>query len=143
MEDTLMSDHRIAVMKTSLKTSETKRTLEKDSFAALDFRHKNTDWNAIHEATMNADWFNIFKNKTSDDIYNILHVKLLEICTQYTPVRRRCTKNSIPRDRRILMRKRTKINKIMAKTINTYEIGRLKDKIKDIEVKLAQSLQEN
>ena len=85
IEDTLMSDHIITVIKTSLKTtSETKQTLEKDSFASLDFRHKNTDWNAIHEATMNADWFNIFQNKTSDNIYNILHVKMLEIYAHNT-----------------------------------------------------------
>ena len=140
VEDTVMSDHRVAIIRTSLEaTSETRKTWEKDSLASLDFRHKNTDWNAIREATMKTDWPNIFINKTSDDKYNAFYNKMLDICKQYTPVRRQYTKGNIPRDRRILMRKRTNIRKAMAKTINMVKIEEMKGKLHDIEIKLAQS----
>lgn len=140
IEDTVMSDHRLVIMDTTFDTTKERvRLLEPDSFASLNFRHKNTDWNAINEDISNINWTDLLENKSSEDIYELILTKLLDISKTHTPTRQNFATRDIPRDRKILMRKRTRLKKTKILETNQYRIERIQNQIREIDNNLSLS----
>lgn len=139
IEDTVLSDHRLIIVETSwCDLQVTDNSPKPQSLAALNFFHKRIDWDVINNKISSIDWKSELENKSSNEMVKSILSKLLNICTSSIPVKskRRC--RTIPRDRRILMKKRTRWIKQM--TSNTRRNQQtMRNKLITIENKLTES----
>ena len=75
-----------------------------------------------------------------EDLYERILKETLRVAVRYVPQKRRQeNKGKIPRDRKVLMRKRTKINKRIESSVNEHNIRVMKLKIENIEARLIES----
>ena len=93
-----------------------------------------------------TDWELLMKDCDPEAQYDILMTICLEISEKYVPLRRPSKKipsyiGNIPRDRKILMRKRTKLRKKLRNIINTEIRTQTENKIISIEEKLKRSVE--
>ena len=107
----------------------------------FNFFDENIDWDEINMILSDHDWVMEFKDlKPSQQLERFLHV-CQEICETCVPKKK--TKpfrsNVASRERKILMRKRTKLQKQLRKTKNKSKTRRLSDALIDIEIKLQES----
>ena len=112
VEDLAMSDHRLIVVKADLglvRNSQVDRVRIRDALGARNFMSDKTDWTQIKLELRSINWSELTTGKTPDDIYEVIYGILVEISAKYVPERRSVRRKEIPRDRRILMRKRRKI----------------------------------
>ena len=92
---------------------------EQSTFDKRNLRSKQTNWDAINTEIGSHNWDNLFDNLSVTEML----AKLIEVCenatTNHCPPRsRRKRKDPIPRQRRVLMRKRTKLRKALNKNID-------------------------
>lgn len=117
IEDTPMSDHRLLLMDTTLETLPVPHTTRQDkgntSFSSLNFFSKDIDWQTVKNKLTEINWLRLFSEQTVDQMLSTITSNLQKICTDHIPKRKCPRAKSIPRDRKILMRKRTKLNKRM------------------------------
>ncbi|XP_076047312.1 uncharacterized protein LOC143028835 [Oratosquilla oratoria] len=113
-------------------------TRKLESFAALNFFHSKVDWNAVNKEIANINWNSELENKLIKMMVEYILTKLQDICTTLIPQNIKRRQKTIPRDRRILMKKRTRLVKQL-KTNTRNNHRSLKNKIKTIENKLAES----
>ena len=125
------------------KSSETR--VPNNNFEHFNYHNESVDWNAVNEKLNLVDWTSEFKGIDPEAQLE----KLMKICYElsdiHVPKRKPFVQSKtkrIPRQRRILMRKRRKIKKIFTKTKNTYQIKKLKEKLVNIEVLLQRSYKE-
>ncbi|XP_076039464.1 uncharacterized protein LOC143024537 [Oratosquilla oratoria] len=139
IEDTILSDHKLVIVETMLGDIGTGNNIRKlESFAALNFFHSKVDWNAVNKEIANINWNSELENKSINMMVEYILTKLQDICTALIPQKIKRRQKTIPRDRRILMKKRTRlVKKLKTKTRNNHRS--LKNKIKTIENKLAES----
>ena len=140
-EDTILSDHRLVIIETTLHTNsgEPDYIKQTNSHSKLNFFHEKTDWVAINDELHIIQWKTEMENMNSEQVFKLIHSRLLDICQRHTPKRnqRRKQHSNIPRDRKILMRKRTKLVKRMS--TNTTANNELRQNIEDMEKQLAES----
>ena len=84
----------------------------------LKFFDKLVNWHAINQALADINWdLELLNNSVAENdkihdtflsysIYDKIHYILEQICVEYFPKGHRKKRNQIPRDRRILMKKR-------------------------------------
>ncbi|KAK3895489.1 hypothetical protein Pcinc_000831 [Petrolisthes cinctipes] len=124
-EQTLMSDHKVLVVNTTLRMAENPIHRDNEntptkSFKQLNFSHEEINWSCINEQVNNIKWEEKIRNLDPDQMYTQILTTLLNICDTHIPKRvYRKRRTKIPRDRKILMRKRTKLSKKLAKELNT------------------------
>ena len=137
-EDTKITDHRLMVIDTTLRSHRHPQEYPRNSqdFQSLNFFHDSIDWNIITNEISSIDWQQDLSNKTTSEMYEYFTSKLLIICTSHIPKKRQPKTYTIPRERKILMRKRIKLNKRLLGNGNTNTI---KQKLEQIERELAQS----
>ncbi len=113
VEDTEISDHRLVVLETTLRVgrSAKKPATSVDNYRSLNFFHDGIDWEKINREIRNTDWHKEMEGKTSNDMYQLFNTRILNICLANIPKKKQPKRYSIPRDRRILIRKRTKMNR--------------------------------
>ena len=135
--DTSISDHRLVLVRTCIRGCEAEdaRCLPRRGFAALNFNHSSIQWELILNEMMDVDWSSMCDHESPEDILARIKLVSLEICSKYIPLRRQQMKNRrlIPRDRRVLMRKRTKINDRLKFCIDPAENSRLFTRLRNIE----------
>ena len=88
------------------------------------------------------DWKDILMDHPPEEKLTILMEKIYEVCERYIPQRKsqsRTGKPKIPRDRRILMRKRKKINDQLKLSISAERKLKLHRKLVNIEISLQES----
>ena len=82
------------------------------------------------------------KGLSAEDKYNFVLSKSLEICVRHVPKRRSSKrKQAIPRDRRVLMRKRRKMQQKIIRRGRANNVASMRDKICRIESRLKASLE--
>ena len=137
VEDTVMSDHRLLMIETTLENWPIKPTHSKDysSFSTLNFFSENTNWASINNAIADVNWDQEFSDMSTTEMYCLMKSKLYHISSLFTPVRKQ-RKTNIPKDRKILMRKRTKLTKKIA--LGEDEC-RTRQQLANIEQKLVES----
>ncbi|KAK4313514.1 hypothetical protein Pmani_015149 [Petrolisthes manimaculis] len=142
LEDTIMSDHRLLIVETTLgfpvQTCENK---PRDGiFSSLNFYRENVEWECINTALMEVNWQQLMKNLSPEDMYHILCRELSSVCEKFVPIRSyKKNRRFIPRDRKILMRKRTRLAKRIMATRDANLKIRLANSLQLLESKLSAS----
>ena len=143
---TILSDHdmvEVNFQKTESKTSKKQfhgSNSDSDPLRKLNFHNDTIDWSAVNESLENIQWQDMSDLNTVDQMLNFLMEKIKTLCATYIPLRRKNSdpKKHIPRDRRILMRNRTKVKKnLMRDSANPRHLN----KLKYIENQITQSLE--
>ena len=140
-EDTIMSDHRLLVVDTVLgfpKSHREARKIEK-GFLSLSFFHKNTKWKEIEKDLREIEWIEELRNKDVEEILTFFREKLLAVCTKHTQKKRKNKhrKLIIPRDRKVLIIKKSKLIKKMHATGNFS--ADMRTKIEQFEKQISRS----
>ena len=155
--ETKMSDHHIVEISTHFKShfarAQKKHTKFHNTFASLNFFSEDVNWDQIKHDLQCVDWeaeFSIANDPANKiDIFT----KLCEdIAVKHTPkkkVAKSLGRSKIPRERKVLMRRRTKVVKQLSKQQPPAMRNNLTSELVDIELKLQDSfalsntLQEN
>ena len=137
-EDTIMSDHRLIVLQTYIVAPQTVSPRRAFSgFDALNFHSQAVRWSDLEDEMRAVDWVHEFSGKNTEEMYVSFKRILLSTCQKYVPQRKKGNgKKQIPRDRKILMRKRCKWRKKLQVASEPNQIRFLKEKIRDTEQRL-------
>ena len=110
-------------------------------FETLNFFSDDVDWKELEHALQQVNWSSEFEGKDPTQKYNHF-ISICENTAQiHVPLKRSAAprKSKIPRDRRILMRRRTKINKQLNKAQPPSKRQQLISELVDIELKFQES----
>ena len=145
VEKTIFSDHNLITINTAYRKNRTRETHEpipaSTPFTTYNFYSGDIKWDEVLNSASEVNWDQVLEGNDPNIMLQALTTKLIEICSAHIPVKRWQTKRCslIPRDRKILMRKRASLNKKMG-TAHTEERKReIMANIKEIEHKLKQS----
>ena len=136
VSNTIMSDHDVITVMIDFNLGGTTQPQEKRDLgplSKLNFHNSNIDWKEVSDEFEMVDWnaWDLISDIQSK--YNGL-VKIIEdVCVKHIPLRRVHRKNIIPRDRRILMRKRSKIKKRLRTLFHLETREKLKRKLIEVE----------
>ena len=110
-----------------------------NDFQKFNYFNDLVDWEVVNSALQSKNWNEIFSGLDHCDKWK----KLLEVCLEVTElhVPKRTPFNpslsNIPRDRKILLRRRRKIKKLLPRKNNSQvRIGRLRNELLKIQLKL-------
>lgn len=113
--DTVMSDHRQMNISTTI-SPEINRSVEVDQrgdLFALNFNSDRVDWEGLCESFSVVDWELLIGDLEPNETLAVMMDKIASLCKPHVPLRiARSGAGRIPRDRRILMRKRTKLRRM-------------------------------
>ena len=140
--DSIMSDHRMILvgLTVGFDTDEESMPMNRNGLNNLNFFHNNTEWEKILDVLGDVNWSNTFQHLSLDEKYNVFMDKLLEVCSRFVPERIiRPKLNKIPRDRRILMKKRGKLNKRLLDVRGEDAKNRIRADIAQIENRISHS----
>ena len=141
-EDTTMSDHKLVKIITNIVHEQDnikEKSPHTNGLNALNFWHNDINWDKIREEFAATDWGHLFTDRNIDQMYDLMVVKITEICTKHVPIKKPKSGNRIPRDRRVLMRNRGNVKNRLLKSTCSAAIERLKLKLNDLELKLVES----
>ncbi|KAG0719529.1 hypothetical protein GWK47_050285 [Chionoecetes opilio] len=143
IEKTVMSDHNLIHARANIRNIPTKNTTTSgriDSFHALNFYGRNIDWDKVRKELDAIKWENIFSGMEAHEMYEVLSSKCLQICKEHIPLRRSSgRKHQIPRDRRILMKKRANLKRKLKKVTYAVAENAIQRQLHLLEDALAQS----
>lgn len=145
-EKTIFSDHCLVTIQTSCRkgTIAPRQSLPPRHcpLSSLNFLSNNIEWDSISNALTNKDWDQLLHNKDVNEMLDTILDILYETSKHHVPTRRHhsAKTHNIPRDRKILMRNRSTLNKRLEQTTDAHFIQALKTKIENIELKLKASL---
>ena len=141
VENTILTDHRIMILKTNVP--EPNRISFKQrrqmSMRQLNFYHKKVDWPKLNEKFLKVDWESEFLGLTPDETYEVFINTLFKICAGCIPVKNPKAERGIPRDRKIIMRRRKKLNKKLLNAHGEQAKVQLTQKIDELESRLLES----
>ena len=120
IDDTSISDHRIVniVTRISIGSQATQWSRVESELSILNFTDKNIDWEALTEDISSYEIENICQNLNATETYEYILESLSKACQKIVPERKKPRNMQIPRDRRILMRKRSRLNKQIRASTN-------------------------
>ena len=131
-----VSSHYLVTVDTTLSSPQTTDIIpvEANIFDRLNLKSEKTDWNAINVVISQTDWDHLFANLSVTEMLD----KVMEVCehavSDNSPTKpRRKRANPIPRERKILMRKRNKLRKQLLFTERERTESNIKAKLVDIE----------
>ena len=108
------TDHYFIEISTNLQSSTPTITKNTDQrpFHNLNFHSEGIDWQAIKQELSKVNWEHELEHLDPDNIVDAILKISLEVSQKFVPERKsRIVKHKIPRDRRLLMKRRGKINK--------------------------------
>ena len=113
------------------------------NFDNYNFYSENIDWDSINKDLGSINWTDELENHTNcDDQYNLILQNCLTVVKKHVPVKDQTKKHrTIPRDRRILMRKRRKLVKQYNKTFTKTLQNKIREKLIDVELEMSKSHQ--
>ena len=136
-----ISDHKLVIAEIALPLINAPQNRGRaDGLSSLNFYHSSVNWEEINARLAAIDWRSEFNGEAVDQMYDGICVNLWNICSELVPKKKNPRRNVIPRDRRILMRKRTKWNKKYQKTRNPRIRNNITRQIQIIEDNLKTSL---
>ena len=137
-----ISSHSVITVQTMLQASPQPYCAPQDftRFDQMNLLSDKTDWNSIRAILDAVNWHKLLENLSLTKMVE----KFTEVCENAAfnnaPRRkRRNTKKKIPRDRRTLMRKRTKLRKQFSDSTSEMKKTRIRNSLIDIERKLQDS----
>ena len=147
---TLLSDHYIiegsAIFQAPTGDQETFRKPNVEdgvsaTFDTLNFFSEDVKWDELQEDLDKVNWTEDFKSLDPSRMFNRLIETCTEISKKHVPIRKSTNtkKSRIPRSRRILMRRRCKVNKQLGSDIPETRRRKLTAESQDIERKLQDS----
>ena len=143
VSDTIISDHRIVIVETILlcgTLNERRAPSRNNEMSSLNFFNKNVNWELINSMLFSVDWVSELEGDPAHVIYDKIHQKLWDICSEMVPQRKSPkSKGIIPRDRKVLMRKRTRLNKRIKNTSSELTKQRLVNEVLLVEESLKES----
>ena len=112
-------------------------------FAELNLYSDEADWTAIKELLSGIHWKEIFKGKNCEEMLAIFTEKCQVICEANIPKKTELAKRKkIPRDRRILMKRRSVCKAALHRNISTHKEAKLQTALMEIGDKLLESHEE-
>ena len=146
VEKTVLSDHNIINIKTTMNKSGHNNVSSlaphtELNFNQLNFFSESVSWEDIKTDLGEVDWCSLMKHSDPEHHYETLVSTCLQISRKHVPPRRTAKKSSIPRDRKILMRKRSKLQKRLRNRTHDAPTHVLEHKIAQIEEKLKMSVE--
>ena len=125
---TIHSDHYIIEGSASFKApSENQENFRQPSiedgtsaiFDTLNFFSEDVNWNELDEDISRVDWDEVFQSLDPSAMFDKLIETCSELSKKHVPQRspKKKSRSRIPRSRRILMRRRSKVNKQLASSI--------------------------
>ena len=127
-----MSDHNIIQIKTNIKIVEEQQNhrIKKSNvtYRDLNFFNEDISWASIDADLLNTSWDMLLTDVKTDEMCMIIINICLEICKTHVLPKKSPRKHQIPRDRRALMRKKSKLQKKIQMSTNhqTKENARAK-----------------
>ena len=107
-----ISDHNLVkITTTQYNAPDLQPDPKRKTLFTLNFWKDNIDWSVIREMFASKDWESLLSNEDPDEIYHQLLAVIEEVCLEKIPKKQEWKKRGIPRDRKLLMRKRSKLNK--------------------------------
>ena len=147
---TISSDHYIIECTAALKSPAEPQTFREPNsqdgpaalFDELNFHSEEINWSSIESDLSEVNWETEFEGMNPAEMMNFLTESCARISKDHVPKRKISTDrkhSTIPRDRRILMRRRCKVNKQLCSTQSENVKTRLRTEARDIEIKLQRS----
>ena len=140
-----VSDHFVVECQTKLSVSthlEEEKPERVSPLDKLNFFSNDIDWNEVSSAFNSINWNSTLKDLSPEEQLTTVMDEIHKVCEKYIPQRKsqlRSGKPKIPRDRRILMRKRKKINNQLKLKISDQRRLKLNKKLVNIEISLQES----
>ena len=142
-----LSDHYVVEAQTHYKShfSRTQRKHRKvyNKFDTLNFFSEDTDWNMLRMELSEVNWDQEFDSLNDPSLELDKFTAICEnISTKHVPSRKKPDlkgKSRVPRDRRILMRRRNKVSKQLSKKQPPSMRKKLTNELFEIELKLQDS----
>ena len=138
------SDHSWLVVQTNMQSEVVREApcpVQSSPFSELNFQSEDIDWMSLKRDLSTVDWLSRMAGLSVEEKYNFIMTETLAICRVHVPKRRPYSrKQNIPRDRRLLMRKRKRLRNKINNTQNTNNINLMEEKILKIESDIKLSL---
>ena len=133
----IISDHKLQIITTSFLTEDcvARGNDEKDSLHQLNFFDNKIEWEEIKEKLSKVQWIQILKGLNPTEIYCLILKSLIGICLENIPRKKIKKKSRIPKDRKLLMRKKCNMKKKYKSSFDEHKNSILKE-IETIEEKL-------
>ncbi|KAK3861456.1 hypothetical protein Pcinc_032580 [Petrolisthes cinctipes] len=144
-EKNIFSDHNLIVVNTAYKKNKSemveRNATGSSPFTEFNFFSEKIEWEKLQQSISEVDWEQTMLNEDPNTMLCTLLDKLLQICRLHIPTRRRRKDNrsNIPRNRKILMRKRAMLYKKLVKAYTEERKRRIDAKLTEIEQQLKQS----
>ena len=138
--DTTLSNHRIILGRmcmTGVDESSLSRCT-KNSLKNFNFNSEKINWLEVREKLLTENWQELLQETDASAVYEKICEKIIQVTEKYIPKKRQAKKFQIPRDRKILMRKRHKIKVKLG-----FCKDREKDKLKKSYIEIEQKLKES
>ena len=136
---TILSDHKLQLITTCFnQKDEYAPSQNANGFKMLNFNGRDVDWKTLNEKLTEVEWKKELENRSTHEIHQFLLQTLLKSCLDIVPRRTERRKSIIPRERRILMRRRGKLRKQIL-YCNSRSTVKLSEEILKIEHKIQDS----
>ena len=132
IQDSTQSDHRIILIESGLTGNSDKQPPENSSgISSFNFWHKEANWDEINRKLSLVNWD---VSSSPEDLYKMILTEVERAADGVFPIKiLNKRRKNIPRDRKVLMRRKTKLNKRLKRETNESIILRLKSNIRDVE----------
>ena len=138
VRDSGLSDHRMIMITLLMSEGSPRPTVERrDLFSRYNFFSESADWQKLEDDLMQVQWPDAPTDL--DEYYDYFLRELSESCERNVPLKKPRSTHFIPRDRRVYMRKRRKLEK-KARVATGREAEVLLSRIRDINEKLKHSV---
>ena len=144
INDAGLSDHKLIHVTVNIDldgaaNSHTRSRVNEPALGSYNFNHTSIDWQRIQALLADPTWWEPLVGKPAEDIYQCVLNKCLELAAAYVPKRVGARERQIPHHRKVLMRKRNKLNKKYSFNQNPIQKRAIQNKINDINEKLTES----
>lgn len=139
---TAISDHNMIKIITNIATKSSKYQVNssytKSDMDTLNLYNPNINWTEINKGLECIEWERKLCNQDVSSMLSIFKEECLKCCLNFIPSQKSRSKKSIvPRDRRILMKKRCNLRKKLKNGANNY--GQLQNLIASIDLQILES----
>lgn len=144
--DTLLSDHKLVVMNTSIPLTNELNKLHQEPlpfFGGLNFSKVN--WVELGNSIKNVNWTEVMDGKNVTDAYTLFLENLGQCCIETNvPKKKKKPKSNIPKDRKRLFRQQSdQKRKLKSKTnISEKEKSKILEKIHQTEKMISESMKQ-
>lgn len=146
VDKTILSDHNIITIETNLTSTKqtdirVSKLSEKLDFNKLNYFSESVHWENLKQDLSEVDWVHRMDNCDPVAQYETIITTCLDLSRKHVPLRNKRSKLNIPRDRKILMRKRNNLRKKLQHTTSVRTRAQIENKINIIEDDLKKSIE--